>query len=176
MSTTYTVDVTRDGRWWTVSIPAVDGVTQARRLSDVESMARELVAVRGHDGINGPAQQRLQIGQRKRLVIAGKFFLERECPEQHADGFDTFALQLVLCRRPRAGRGGERVEFILCELRGELLIVQPAAQALGQFVIRGGVFRTNGERGGGLQRAAHDEGRKAERAPDHGRVVGGCGT
>jgi len=37
--------VTRDGKWWMISVPAVDGLTQARRLSDVTAMAKELVAV-----------------------------------------------------------------------------------------------------------------------------------
>lgn len=45
MSTTYTARATRERRWWTVSVPAIDGMTQARRLSDVKDMARELVAV-----------------------------------------------------------------------------------------------------------------------------------
>ena len=41
----YRAEVTRDGRWGMISIPEVDGLTQARRLSDAEQMARELVAV-----------------------------------------------------------------------------------------------------------------------------------
>lgn len=41
----YAVNVTRDGEWWMMAVPAIDGLTQARRLSDVERMARELVAV-----------------------------------------------------------------------------------------------------------------------------------
>lgn len=41
----YTADVTREGRWWMVSVPEVDGLTQARRLGEAELMARELVAV-----------------------------------------------------------------------------------------------------------------------------------
>ncbi|MBF0686967.1 MAG: HicB family toxin-antitoxin system [Cellulomonas sp.] len=44
MSTTYTATAARDGRWWTVTVPDI-GVTQARRLTEVETMARELVAV-----------------------------------------------------------------------------------------------------------------------------------
>ncbi|MBO9555592.1 hypothetical protein [Cellulomonas sp.] len=44
MSTTYTATAAREGRWWTITVPDV-GVTQARRLDDVEGMARELVAV-----------------------------------------------------------------------------------------------------------------------------------
>lgn len=42
---TYDVHVTRDSKWWMISVPAVDGLTQARRISDVTTMARELIAV-----------------------------------------------------------------------------------------------------------------------------------
>lgn len=42
---TYDVQVIRDGRWWMIEIPELDGVTQARRLDEVESMAREYIAV-----------------------------------------------------------------------------------------------------------------------------------
>lgn len=45
MSTTYAAHVSRDGRWWMVHIPEIDGLTQARRIADVEQAARELVAV-----------------------------------------------------------------------------------------------------------------------------------
>lgn len=45
MSITYTAEVTREGRWWMVSVPEIDGLTQARRLSEAEGMARDLVAV-----------------------------------------------------------------------------------------------------------------------------------
>ena len=43
--TTYTVSVTREGRWWMVRVPEIDQVTQARRLSEVTRAARELIAV-----------------------------------------------------------------------------------------------------------------------------------
>jgi len=43
--TTYTVSVTREGRWWIVRAPEIDQVTQARRLSEVTKAARELIAV-----------------------------------------------------------------------------------------------------------------------------------
>ena len=42
---TYKVNVTREGKWWMVSIPAIDGLTQARRLSEAELMAKEYIAV-----------------------------------------------------------------------------------------------------------------------------------
>jgi hypothetical protein len=42
---TYDVNVTRDGRWWMIAIPAIDALTQARRVTDVEEMARSLIAV-----------------------------------------------------------------------------------------------------------------------------------
>jgi len=45
VSTSYTATASREGRWWIVTVPAVDGVTQARRLADVDEMARSLVAV-----------------------------------------------------------------------------------------------------------------------------------
>lgn len=37
-------NVTRDGKWWMVDVPSF-GLTQARRLAEVETMARSLVAV-----------------------------------------------------------------------------------------------------------------------------------
>ena len=42
---TYDVDVTREGRWWMIAIPAIDGLAQARRVSEIEGMARSLIAV-----------------------------------------------------------------------------------------------------------------------------------
>ncbi|HEY5852606.1 MAG TPA: HicB family toxin-antitoxin system [Aldersonia sp.] len=45
MSKTYEVTVTREGKWWMVAVPAIDGLTQARRLADTEQMARELIAL-----------------------------------------------------------------------------------------------------------------------------------
>jgi len=45
MSKAYDVIVTREGKWWMVNIPEIDGLTQARRLSEAEQMAREYIAV-----------------------------------------------------------------------------------------------------------------------------------
>lgn len=41
----YTVEVTRDGRWWMVRVPEIDQLTQARRIGEVEEMARSLIAI-----------------------------------------------------------------------------------------------------------------------------------
>ncbi|MCW4352002.1 HicB family toxin-antitoxin system [Hoyosella sp. YIM 151337] len=41
----YDVKVTREGRWWIVRVPELDELTQARRVSEVEQMARELIAI-----------------------------------------------------------------------------------------------------------------------------------
>lgn len=44
--TTYRVNVTREGKWWMVAIPELDELTQARRISEAEAMARDLIALR----------------------------------------------------------------------------------------------------------------------------------
>ena len=41
---TYRVDVERDGRFWLLRVPEV-GVTQARHLREVDTMARDLIAL-----------------------------------------------------------------------------------------------------------------------------------
>lgn len=41
----YKIEVIREGRWWMVNIPEIDGLTQARRLSEAEAMAREYIAL-----------------------------------------------------------------------------------------------------------------------------------
>jgi hypothetical protein len=41
----FDINVTRDGRWWMVHIPELDGLTQARYRGEVEQMARECIAV-----------------------------------------------------------------------------------------------------------------------------------
>lgn len=37
--------VSREGKWWMVAIPAINGLTQARRVAEAELMAREYIAV-----------------------------------------------------------------------------------------------------------------------------------
>jgi hypothetical protein len=45
MTRTYSAHVTREGKWWMVAIPEIDGLTQARRLSEADEMARDYIAV-----------------------------------------------------------------------------------------------------------------------------------
>lgn len=42
--TTYRATATREGKWWMIRIPEIDGLTQARRLEQAEEMAREYIA------------------------------------------------------------------------------------------------------------------------------------
>lgn len=42
---TYEIEVYRDGRWWMIRIPELDGLTQARWPGEVKSMARSYIAV-----------------------------------------------------------------------------------------------------------------------------------
>ena len=42
---TYEATVERDGKWWMISIPEIDGLTQARSLAEADKMARSLVAI-----------------------------------------------------------------------------------------------------------------------------------
>lgn len=41
---TYSVSVSREGKWWIVDVPGVDHRTQARSLTEVDEMARDLVS------------------------------------------------------------------------------------------------------------------------------------
>lgn len=41
----YKVEVVRDGRWWMIHVPEIDGLTQARRIDEIEDMARSLIAI-----------------------------------------------------------------------------------------------------------------------------------
>lgn len=40
----YEVTVRRDGRFWYIEIPALDGATQARNLGEVDEMARDYIS------------------------------------------------------------------------------------------------------------------------------------
>jgi hypothetical protein len=45
MSNTYEAAATRDGRWWMIHIPAIDGLIQARHFGEIVEMARSLIAI-----------------------------------------------------------------------------------------------------------------------------------
>lgn len=42
--TAHKASAVRDSKWWMVSIPEINGLTQARRLSEATDMAREYIA------------------------------------------------------------------------------------------------------------------------------------
>jgi hypothetical protein len=42
---TYTALVSRNGKFWHVEVPEIDRVTQARNISEVDDMARDLIAI-----------------------------------------------------------------------------------------------------------------------------------
>ena len=41
----YKIEVERDGRWWIIHVPEIEQITQARRISEIEDMARSLIAI-----------------------------------------------------------------------------------------------------------------------------------
>ncbi len=41
----YDITATREGKWWMVDVPAIDGLTQARRLSEIKDMAVSLISI-----------------------------------------------------------------------------------------------------------------------------------
>lgn len=42
---TYKIEVRRDGRWWMITVPELDLITQARRIAEIDDMARSLIAI-----------------------------------------------------------------------------------------------------------------------------------
>lgn len=42
---TFDIQITRDGRWWMIRIPELDGVTQAEHPVEIEERARDYIAV-----------------------------------------------------------------------------------------------------------------------------------
>lgn len=71
----YHVEVKRDGRFWHIRVPEVDRVTQARKYSEVEEMARDLIEVMTGDSnpslsikVQLPAPVRRNLDHAARLV------------------------------------------------------------------------------------------------------------
>ena len=79
---TYEVVVRRQGAWWVIDVPELDYRTQARRLAEVEEMARSLIA-----GARDVAEDSFDLAVRieqpadvaARLADAGK--LDREAQQ-----------------------------------------------------------------------------------------------
>jgi hypothetical protein len=63
----YSVSVTRDGKWWMIAVPELDALTQARRIDDVPTMAKELIALE-----TGVALAEVAIDQRIQLEPGGE--------------------------------------------------------------------------------------------------------
>ena len=53
----YDVTVRRDGRFWYIEIPALDGATQVRNLSEVDEMAKDYIAE-----VTGTPASRIELG------------------------------------------------------------------------------------------------------------------
>lgn len=45
MKKAFVAQVSREGKWWMIGIPEIDGLTQARRVAEVGQAAKELIAV-----------------------------------------------------------------------------------------------------------------------------------
>jgi hypothetical protein len=54
----YTARCAREGKWWVVTVPELDRVTQARRLEQVEDMVRSLIGLFTDDN---PAQAEVRL-------------------------------------------------------------------------------------------------------------------
>lgn len=69
---TYDVQVTREGRWWMIEVPALDLLTQARRVSEIEDQAVSIIAME----LDVPASQvevvvrSVKVGDVDALVLA----------------------------------------------------------------------------------------------------------
>jgi hypothetical protein len=68
----YKIEVIRDGRWWMIRIPDVDGLTQARRLSEVDYMARDYLALVTHTPIDKIAVNPVSIEVPRLGDVAGR--------------------------------------------------------------------------------------------------------
>lgn len=53
----YKIEVTRDGRFWLIYIPALDGYTQAEYWGEVDYMARDYISLVTHTPIENISLQ-----------------------------------------------------------------------------------------------------------------------
>ena len=92
---TYDIRVHRDGRWWMIEIPAIDGLTQARRVADVKKEAIDYIALA--IGV-APAQVDVNVS----VLAVGKVdFLakERELEELSAKVRELEAVRAALAEK-----------------------------------------------------------------------------
>lgn len=96
---TYEVNVTRDGRWWMIEIPAIDGLTQAHSIEEVEAMARDYIVV---DQDLAPSKVRVEV---KSIVVDGDDVLPAtRALEKIRERIDRDEREFVKRRAELAGR------------------------------------------------------------------------
>lgn len=115
MSTTYKVEVTRDGKWWMISIPELDALTQARRIDDVGAMARELIALE-----TGVSLADVAIDQRIELVAGGEDLTER--------------VRTIRDHRARLSEEEARVQEDMAEFAKELAAAEVPVRDIGSLL------------------------------------------
>lgn len=73
---TYHANASRDGRFWLVHIPEIDQYSQGRNLTDVEPMARDLIALWldvPEDSFDVAVQVQLPDDVQRHLELAAKY-------------------------------------------------------------------------------------------------------
>lgn len=115
MSTTYKVEVTRDGKWWMIAIPELNALTQARRIEDVPTMARELIALE-----TGVALTDVAIEQRIELVTGGEDLAER--------------VRIIRDRRARLSEEEARVQTDMAQFAKELAAADVPVRDIGSLL------------------------------------------
>lgn len=115
MSTTYKVEVTRDGKWWMIAIPELNALTQARRIEDVPTMARELIALE-----TGVALTDVAIEQRIELAAGGEDLAER--------------VRIIRDRRARLSEEEARVQTDMAQFAKELAAADVPVRDIGSLL------------------------------------------
>ncbi|OZD60786.1 HicB family toxin-antitoxin system [Rhodococcus sp. 06-1059B-a] len=115
MSTTYKVEVTRDGKWWMIAIPELDALTQARRIEDIPTMARELIALEA-----GVALADVAIEQRIELVAGGEDLAAR--------------VRAIRDRRARLSEEEARVQTDMARFAKELAAADVPVRDIGSLL------------------------------------------
>lgn len=115
MSTTYKVEVTRDGKWWMIAIPELDALTQARRIEDIPTMARELIALEA-----GVALADVAIEQRIELVAGGEDLAAR--------------VRTIRDRRARLSEEEARVQTDMAQFAKELAAADVPVRDIGSLL------------------------------------------